>query len=484
MRVFLVHGFFQFTTDTEASDAKLLELQGGPPAQVVDPSVRDLCRTRLFGMVGDALSGSYAQPGKKGAGEAAEPEVEASQEPGVDVVAELLRACHQAERAKAIVTPVCALDDRAQSVRKDVRAVLKELERLAQEGTSPRLDAAMNLLRMLLLYQLAAPAEFTADMEDLPRSLRAAFGAAAEPQEGKAEPHHMDVLVDSLLSMVSKPHALIRDVCEKVVKAFSGDITHKGVRRMLSQLTRATDSRRGRTSSRGGDGDDDDDTDDVDASDEDDSSDEEVEEDGAVAGEDAEEEAEGRLRTAPGGGESASDSDVEDAADPMDDAAMLKSDVMLSAVLREAKKDRVEKKTAAESVLHFKFRVLSLVEAFVKSQLSSPLLSVRPRVPAPPTRVVSLTRPQLLSTGDSVAPPAGARHVCQGQGGGPGHAHCVADHQLHQQGACGGRRGRTRAAAVQHLHRLHATRLHGLHPHGDARLAGGGPLRAAPPGRV
>lgn len=384
-----MHGFFQFTTDAKVSDAKLLELQGGPPAQVVEPSVRDLCRTRLFGMVGDALSGTRAQPGKRGAGEAAEPAVEASQGPGVDVVAELVRACYQAERAKAIVTPLCTLDDHAQSVRKDVRAVLKELECLAQEGPSPRLDAAMNLLRMLLLYQLAAPAEFTADMEDLPRSLRAAFGtAAAEPQEGKAEPHHMDVLVDSLLSMVSKPHALIRDVGEKVVKAFSGDITHKGIRRMLSQLTRATDSRRGRTSSRGGgDGDEDDDTDDADASDEDDSSDEEVEEDGAEAGEDAEG-AEMRPRVVAG--ESASDSDMEDAADAMDDTAMLKSDVMLSAVLREAKKDRVEKKTAAESVLHFKFRVLSLVEAFVKSQLSSPLLSVRPRVPAPPARLVSV----------------------------------------------------------------------------------------------
>ena len=480
-----MHGFFQFTSGAEAGDAKLLELQGGSPEPVVEPSVRDLCRTRLFGLVGDVLSGSSAQAHKKGAGEAAEPAVEVvEEEPGVDVVAELLRACHQAERAKAVVTPVCALDDHAQGVRKDVRAVLKELERLAQDGTSPRLESAVNLVRVLLLYQLATPAEFTSDIEDLPRSLRAAFGAAAaEAPAGKGEPHHMDVLVDSLLSMVSKPHALIRDVAEKVVKAFSGDITHKGIRRMMSQLTRATDSRRGRTSRGGGsDGDEEDeDTDDADASDDDDSSEEE-EEDGAA--EEDSEDAEAPPRAAAGG-EPASDSDVEDAADAMDDAAMLKSDVMLSAVLREAKKDRVEKKTAAESVLHFKFRVLSLVEAFVKSQLSSPLLSARARVPATQClAVLSDAAATAHATGDGAAPPAGARHVRQRQRGGPGHPHRVADHQLHQQGACGRRSRRARAAAVQHVHRLHAPRLRGLHAHGDARLSGGGHLRAAPHRRL
>lgn len=368
LRFLLVNGFFQFVHGADTQRAKLPELQAGPPTPPIESSLRDLCKTRLFGLVGELLS-SASTLARKQADDHAD-ESPASQ--AGETLADLLHFCHEAERAKAISMPAAALNEHALSVRKDVRSTLKELERLAEGGSmSVRLEAAVNLLRVSLLYQLGSPDEFTADMEDLPRSLSAAFGTAGASEEAEGSPHHMDVLVDVMLSMVSKPHALIREIVERVVKAFGADITRKGIRRMLSQLARASDSRRSRASTADAatEGDDEEDAEaSDDAADEDD---EEEEEEGAACDEDDVEEAVGK------GQKPGSDGDSDAESDGMDDDAMLKADAMLSAVLREAKKDRVEKKTASETVLHFKFRVLSLVEAFVKTQQSSPLLPVR-----------------------------------------------------------------------------------------------------------
>ena len=244
LRFLLVNGFFQFVPGADTQRAKLPELQAGPPTPPIESGLRDLCKTRLFGLVGEVLSSASTSARKQADNADESPASQAG-----ETMADLLHFCHEAERAKAIAMPAAALNEHALSVRKDVRSTLKELERLAEGGSmSVRLDAAVNLLRVSLLYQLGSPDEFTADMEDLPLSLSAAFGTAGASEEAEGSPHHMDVLVDIMLSMMSKSHALIREVVERVVKAFGADITRKGIRRMLSQLARASDSRRSRAS--------------------------------------------------------------------------------------------------------------------------------------------------------------------------------------------------------------------------------------------
>jgi DNA polymerase phi len=179
--------------------------------------------------------------------------------------------------------------------------------------------------------------------------------AADEPT-----PDHMDVLVEVLLCLTSKPSAFTRDAVERTFRAFAPGLTAEGLRCMLRVITRRSDGGRGRRLRGPADEDDEEE--------EEEEPEEEVEEDGAPVPSKA-----GR-RSAPA--ESSEDCDDDSEEEAMDDDAMFRTDALLAAVLKETKATRTDSKS--EAILHFKFRVISLIEAFVKAQPSSPLLLVRP----------------------------------------------------------------------------------------------------------
>ncbi len=407
MRFLLVHAFFDFVPGGDVAQAKVEEIALGAPSPALSPDVRQLCATRLFGLLADALAAAQAtiRPGgqaEPAAAEAAAAEATARKQRAVECAANLeplLEACAKAERAHALVGLAQPLPAEAAAVRKAVRALLPALDRLATaDSAAARSDACVQaesaraLLRVLLLLQLSAPQDYTPDMEDLPRCLQAACGlasAAAEAAEDGAEPpHHMDVLVEVLLSLLAKPSAVLRDVVERVFRAFAASITPEGVRSMLRVVTRSK-GRRHSSAKDGSDDSDDDDSDDEDSDEEE----EEVEEDGGGDDEDDddEEEDDGEEDAAPrkaqppkAARDAVVDDDGEDSDDGagMEDDAMFKADAALAAVLSLSKAEKSKKKAAAEALTHFKFRVLSLLEMFIKAQPASPLLPVRTRVPA------------------------------------------------------------------------------------------------------
>jgi len=387
LRFLLLHAFFDILPGGAAGGLKLPELRRGAPAPAIAPSIRELCRTRLFGLLGDALSLVHAtakepqgasKPPANDQAAAAAAEAAARQRRAQECAAqlvELVEVCAQAERSHAQLSLAQPLDQRATAVRKGVRALLPELERLAASGAgggegAMQAEAALTLLRILLLLQLGAPADYSADMEDLPRCLRATLGGAdeaeagAEGAEGSPAPHPMDVLVEVLLSLLSKPSALSRDAVERTFRAFAGGVTREGMRCMMREVARSAGRRRSSAAAEG--------------SEDDDSDDEEEEEE--EGGEEAAQQGRrlGSARASP-----SESSDEEEEGDAMDDDAMFRADALLAAVLTQAKVQKLQKKTAAEAVTHFKFRVLSLVEAFVKAQPSSPLLPVRAHAAAP-----------------------------------------------------------------------------------------------------
>jgi hypothetical protein len=407
MRFLLVHAFFDFVPGGDVAQAKVEEITLGAPSPALSPDVRQLCATRLFGLLADALAAAQAtiRPGgqaEPAAAEVAAAEATARKQRAVECAANLeplLEVCAKAERAHALVGLAQPLQAEAAAVRKAVRALLPALDRLATaDSAAARSDACVQaesaraLLRVLLLLQLSAPQDYTPDMEDLPRCLQAACGlasAAAEAAEDGAEPpHHMDVLVEVLLSLLAKPSAVLRDVVERVFRAFAASITPEGVRSMLRVVTRS----KGRRHSSAKDGSDD--SDDEDSDDEDsDEEEEEVEEDGGGDDEDDDEEEEDddeedaaprKAQPPKAARDAVVDDDGEDSDDGagMEDDAMFKADAALAAVLSLSKAEKSKKKAAAEALTHFKFRVLSLLEMFIKAQPASPLLPVRTRVPA------------------------------------------------------------------------------------------------------
>jgi DNA polymerase phi len=402
MRFLLVHAFFDFVPGGDFTQAKVEEICLGAPSPALALDVRQLCATRLFGLLADVLAaaqatirtGGQAEPA---AAEAAAAEATARKQRAVECAANLeplLEVCAKAERAHAHVILAQPMQAEAAAVRKAVRALLPSLDRLAAaDGAAARSDACVQaesaraLLRVLLLLQLSAPQDYTPDMEDLPRCLQAASGLPATADEaaevGVEPPHHMDVLVEVLLSLLAKPSAVLRDVVERVFRAFAVSITPEGVRSMLRVVTRS----KGRRHSSAKDGSDDSDDDDSD-DEESDEDEEEVEEDGDndedEDEDEAEEDSEPRKTQPQKAARDAAIDDGEDSDDGagMEDDAMFKADAALAAVLSLSKAEKSKKKAAAEALTHFKFRVLSLLEMFIKAQPASPLLPVRALMPA------------------------------------------------------------------------------------------------------
>ena len=385
MRFLLVHAFFDVSETGDWSSSAIEELRLGPAKPALSVELRQLCATRLMGLLADVLAGSQAlvkQPGAQDAPAAlaVANDAAARKQRAVECAAgldALIELCSKLERARTAVTLVLPLDAEASAVRKSVRSLLAPLDRVAAEGAggqrsaaSTQSDAARVLLRVLLLLQLSAPQDFSADMQDLPRCLGAALAASGVPvADGEADddaPHHMDVLVEILLSLLAKPSAILRDVVERMFRAFASAVTPEGVRSMLRIIARSKGRRHSKTNE---DSDEDVSDGEDDASDDDE---EEVEEEGDDGDDDEPEHMQKSLpRSADSSGE-----DSDDGAG-MDDEAMFRTDAALAAVLALSKEAKSQKKTAVEALVHFKFRVLSLLELYIKAQQTSPALPVR-----------------------------------------------------------------------------------------------------------
>ena len=390
MRFLMVHAFFDIVDTGDWSSSAIDELKLGPAKPVLSTELRQLCATRLMGLLADALAASQAlvkQPGAQDtpAALAVTSEAATRKQRAVECVAgldTLIELCSKLERARSAIILVQPLDAETIAVRKAARNMLPSLDRVAAEGAggqrsaaSTQADAARGLLRVLLLLQLSAPQDYTADMQDLPRCLGAALAASGVPvADGEADdeaPHHMDVLVEVLLSLLAKPSAIVRDVVERMFRAFASAVTPEGVRSMLRVVARSKGRRHSKVNE---DSDEDGSEDEDDASDAEEEEEEEVEEEGDDGDEDEPARAQPSIRRPAAADDSGEDSD--DGAG-MDDDAMFRTDAALAAVLALSKEAKNQKKTAAEALVHFKFRVLSLLELYIKAQQASPALPVR-----------------------------------------------------------------------------------------------------------
>ncbi|KAL2579328.1 hypothetical protein AAZV13_15G056800 [Glycine max] len=269
-----------------------------------------------------------------------------------------------------------SLDDVDQKAVKKLQAMETRLSREERSRDcstdANRLHALRYLLIQLLLQVLLHPGEFSEAASELVICCKKAFSTSDLPESSGEDdvevddaPELMDVLVDTLLSLLPQSSAPMRSSIEQVFKYFCGDITNDGLMRMLRVIKKNLKPAR-HPDAANADDDDDEDDDFIDI--------EEEEIDQAETGETGE--SDGQTddsesvveveETDHGHSEASDDSDS-----GMDDDAMFRIDTYLAQIFKE-KKNQAGGETAHSQLVLFKLRILSLLEIFLHENPGKP----------------------------------------------------------------------------------------------------------------
>ncbi|XP_052191832.1 uncharacterized protein LOC127801057 isoform X2 [Diospyros lotus] len=229
-----------------------------------------------------------------------------------------------------------------------------------------KLHALRYLLIQLVLQILLRPGEFFEAASELIICCKKAFStpdlldsSGEDETDDDGTPELMDVLVDTLLSLLPQASAPMRLAIEQVFKYFCKDIRDDGLLRMLRVIKKdLKPARHHDTDSEDNDNDDDEDILGIEEAEDSDEaetgetaeSDEQTDDSEAVVGAEAVE------KELP---EASDDSDG-----GMDDDAMFRMDTYLVKIFKE-RKNQAGGETAQSQLVLFKLRVLSLLEIFL-----------------------------------------------------------------------------------------------------------------------
>ncbi|KAM1264364.1 hypothetical protein ACFX2J_034181 [Malus domestica] len=242
-----------------------------------------------------------------------------------------------------------------------------------------RLHALRYLLIQLLLQMLLRPKEYLEAVSELMICCKKAFPVAdlldspgEDDLDYEGAPAMMDVLVDTLLSLLPQSSAPMRTAIEQVFKCFCDDITDDGLLRMLRVIRKNLKPARHQDA----------DSDDIFDDEEDDEDFLNIEEDEGIdkaeTGEtgdsdeqpdDSEADSEAADAVEAVGKENPEASDDSDGG--MDDDAMFRMDTYLTQIFKE-RKNLAGGDTAHHQLMLFKLRVLSLLEIYLHENPGKP----------------------------------------------------------------------------------------------------------------
>ncbi|XP_010546365.1 PREDICTED: DNA polymerase V-like [Tarenaya hassleriana] len=271
----------------------------------------------------------------------------------------------------------CSLNEADEKAVRDLQETERKLsreERYYGLFDDARKSHAMKLLAVQLLLQvLLHPGEFSEAAYELAICCDKAFDDLLKGfGEGEADdeaPEVIDVLVDTLLTLLPQTSAPMRSAIEEVFKCFCHDVTNNGLLRMLRVIKK--DLKPARHQDPESDLDDDDGEDclaieeeeneDIDEAEtgETGESDEQMDDSEAVIG----------IQNADKGFNENSDDSESD--EGMDDDAMFRMDTYLAQIFRE-KKNQAGGETAQSQLVLFKLRVLSLLEIYLHENPGHP----------------------------------------------------------------------------------------------------------------
>ncbi|KAM5548469.1 rDNA transcriptional regulator pol5 [Rosa sericea] len=257
----------------------------------------------------------------------------------------------------------------------------KEERNCGLSSEANRLHALRYLLIQLLLQMLLRPKEFLVAVSELIICCKKAFpvfdlvdSCGEDNLDGDDAPAVMDVLVDTLLSLLPQSSAPMRTAIEQVFKYFCVDITDDGLLRMLRVIRKNLKPARHQ---------------DADSEDIDDDEDEDflnIEEDEVIDRAETGETGDSDEQTDESEADSEADSEavdgvgevameIPDASDEsdggMDDDAMFRMDTYLARIFKE-RKNLAGGDTAHQQLMLFKLRVLSLLEIYLHENPDKP----------------------------------------------------------------------------------------------------------------
>ncbi|XP_008811975.2 rDNA transcriptional regulator pol5-like [Phoenix dactylifera] len=273
-----------------------------------------------------------------------------------------------------------------------------EERRIRPEPDANKLHAVRYLLIQLLLQVLLHPGEFSEAALELNICCKKAFHVAAHGDSSEEEdqfddneaPEMMDVLVDTLLSLLPQSSGPICFAVEQVFRFFCDGITDAGLLQMLRVVKKDLKPRRHQAASSDGDEDDDDflgieeaeETDEAEVVETGDSDDHADDSEGMLGAEASDEEVTKnddedteRIDGAEATNEEVTKNDKDlsasdDSDSGMDDDAMFRMDSYIARIFKERK---ISGSDSAQSQLTpFKLRVLSLLEIYLQKNPGKP----------------------------------------------------------------------------------------------------------------
>ena len=302
------------------------------------------------------------------------------------------------ELLQSIKTDAIEMEDEVSAAKEQAQTIMEKLLKKAKKASGKEKISleALALLYALVIFQLI---NGEADAAAVLDELKLCYDKLIRGKEEEEGQDVSIVLVEILLSLLSKPSLLLRKVAQHVFTAFSGEITDEGLS-MMTDVLSASESTKGQQElfDQNDDEEEEEEEHDHDSDDELDSDVEMVQLDN-VAEEDAEfsasekeddddedEDAEGdeagtaldaALAAALGTHRLDQDAKAEDSDSDADmsDSEMLDLDAKLVEIFKQRKKTpnkKKEKKDARETVVNFKNRILDLLEIYVKKQAGRP----------------------------------------------------------------------------------------------------------------
>ncbi|XP_010461774.1 PREDICTED: myb-binding protein 1A-like isoform X2 [Camelina sativa] len=251
----------------------------------------------------------------------------------------------------------------------------KEEKDCGSSADANKFHALRHLVVQLLLQILLHPGEFSEAASELSVCCDKAFSSLDLPKsdgegeaDGEDEPAVMDVLLDTLLSLLPHSSAPMRSSIEQFFKYFCQDVTTDGVLRMLRVIKKDLKPARHQEDQDSEDLDDDEDC--LAIEDEE----EEIEEMGETGESDEQtDDSETVTGVVPMAvdREGPDNSDDSDDDDGMDDDAMFRMDTYLAQIFKE-KRNQAGGETAQSQLVLFKLRVLSLLEIYLHENPDNP----------------------------------------------------------------------------------------------------------------
>jgi DNA polymerase phi len=279
--------------------------------------------------------------------------------------------------------------DVAQAIHKTEQQRVKKGDAIEKDANAARARGFAILLLFLHTYVIHDN-ELVGALEDLLECWKRIDTAQTTPSkkdkrkskdamEVEEEPEPMAVLVDILISFLTKSSSQLRDLVTRTFRLFASRMTSSSCQALVEVVTGKRDSTLFGIEDEDDeeeveeDEDEHDDDDEDSEEDEEDDDDEDEDDEDEEKDEDEESKPNTSLDTSKNNKSSDSEEDEEEE-ELLDDAAMFKMDEKIVAVLKNMKEKKTNERDARESVKHFKCRVLDLLEIFVKRQHDSHLI--------------------------------------------------------------------------------------------------------------